>query len=248
MVVMVGPPQGAKRNQPIAPKLKSVLQKAAAAAGIDTIDIVSGGQPGTTGATVGSHRHDGGNAADLKLIKDGVTLSFEVAAQRPVVAAFVTAAAANGATGIGAGVGYMGEHTLHIGFGTAAVWGAGGASANAPGWLKEAVNMGVNNPDDDAPAPVPEPTPPPPAVAAQPGQDQYVVVAQGGAELCEGPGDNFGVIKILPVGTELTVILFEGANKEWAMVDTDADDESDGHVRCTSLAARAAQENPTEEA
>ncbi|MGN6570282.1 MAG: SH3 domain-containing protein [Pseudolabrys sp.] len=247
MVEMVGPPAAAVRNRPINATLRTLLERAAAAAGIDKLDIVSGGQPGTTGGSVGSHRHDGGNAADLKLIQGGVVLSFEDAGQRPTVAAFVTAAAANGATGIGAGVGYMGPQTLHIGFGTAAVWGAGGASVNAPQWLKEAVDMGRNNPDGAAPAPVPQPTPPPPAVAAPPGQDDYVVVATGGAELCQGPGDQFGVIQILAVGTEVTVLAFEGANKEWAMVDTDKDGVSDGHVLCTSLAARKAQENPTEE-
>jgi hypothetical protein len=248
MVEMVGPPVGAVRNRPINDKLRIVLDRAAQAVGIEKLDIVSGGQPGTTGGRVGSHRHDGGNAADIKLIKDGMVLSFEDAAQRPTVAAFVTAAAANGATGIGAGIGYMGPNTLHVGFGTAVVWGAGGKSVNAPQWLRDAANQGWQNPGNNPPAPVPQPPPPPPAIGVELSADQYVVVARNGAELRDGPGEGFRVISTLAVGTQVTVIAFEGPNKEWTMVDLDNDQVPDGNVFSSSLAPRKAEEDKDEEA
>ena len=66
----------------------------------------------------------------------------------PTITTFVTAAARAGGTGIGAGVGYMGNRTIHVGFGTSPsdrtrlTWGAGGRSANAPGWLRNAAGAG----------------------------------------------------------------------------------------------------------
>jgi hypothetical protein len=44
---------------------------------------------------------------------------------------FVTEAMRAGATGVGAGLGYMGPHTIHVGGGANKVWG--GAA-----WIKEA--------------------------------------------------------------------------------------------------------------
>jgi hypothetical protein len=64
----------------------------------------------------------------------------------------VRSAAANGATGIGAGERYMGKTTIHVGFGTTPedrsklVWGAEGRSANAPNWLRRAAQEGWNSP------------------------------------------------------------------------------------------------------
>ena len=52
---------------------------------------------------------------------------------------------AAGATGVGAGIDYMGPNTVHIGFGTRAVWGAGGSAANAPAWIIAAAKAGWLN-------------------------------------------------------------------------------------------------------
>lgn len=130
------------RTLPIGAALVAVLQAAGEAAGIDVVEVVSGGQfaPGK-GPRTGSTRHDDGKAADVQLFKDGRLLDFE-GGDRELVAAFVTAAAARGATGIGAGVGYMGPHRLHVGFGSQLVWGAGGRAANAPAWLRQAAAEG----------------------------------------------------------------------------------------------------------
>lgn len=129
------------RKQPISPQLESVLSKAAEHAGV-RVDVVSGGQPGigSGGPRTGSTRHDHGNAADLNLYArnaDGSErlLDFTNKSDLPTVKKFVTAAVAAGATGIGAGVGYMGPNTLHVGFGKEATWGG------AP-WLNGAFNAG----------------------------------------------------------------------------------------------------------
>jgi muramidase (phage lysozyme) len=143
--------RGKIRDKPIAQELELVLRRAADSAGVDTVFITSGGQPGTSGKRTGSTRHDGGRAADLQLIKDGHPLTFTDENADPIIEAFVTAAAANGAIGIGAGVEYMGPHTLHVGFGrslqdlTKVVWGAGKTSANAPPWLRAAAGKGWKN-------------------------------------------------------------------------------------------------------
>jgi len=151
MAEIIEATEGKIRDKPIDNKLKRILDKAADAAEIETVLVTSGGQvaKGTPGKRTGSTRHDLGNAADLQLLKDGKALDFTETADRNVVAAFVSAAAANGATGIGAGVEYMGPKTLHVGFGAKSVWGAGGKAANAPAWLKKAVFAGWENPAED---------------------------------------------------------------------------------------------------
>lgn len=228
---------GKIRNQPIAKELERVLERAADAAGIDTIRITSGGQPakGEGGRRTGSTRHDHGRAADLQLVKGGHTLTF-TDQDGSQVEAFVTAAAANGATGIGAGVGYMGNKTLHVGFGTSPqdekklVWGAGGRSANAPAWLRKAAKKGWDNPVRHAEAI---------ALAAQrPGR--FVVIARGGLQLRKGPGVEFGVIKTVETGAVVTVVGFDGADGAWARVkldhNTDDDDRIvDGHMLAAFL-------------
>lgn len=112
------------RKLPLNSKLKSVLQQAAAAAGVD-VQVYSGGQPrqGEGGARTGSTRHDHGNAADVYLYKEGRKLRDPE--DREIMAKFVSAAAAAGATGIGfGGPGkYMGESGIHVGFGKSATWG-----------------------------------------------------------------------------------------------------------------------------
>ena len=134
--------KGKIRDQPIAPELAAVLMGAAEAAGIDTVLVTSGGQPGSTGRSVGSTRHNHGRAADLELQIGGSSLDFTDAGDRRTVEEFVAAAAALGAIGIGAGVDYMGPKTLHIGFGTSpqdhtkVVWGAEGRKGKCADLVK----------------------------------------------------------------------------------------------------------------
>jgi muramidase (phage lysozyme) len=130
------------RNLPISDRLRQLLIRAAEAAGVDLVRVISGGQPSSGPGRVGSTRHDDGNAADLELHKDRHALDFTKPDDRPIVESFVRAAAAAGATGMGAGVDYMGPNRLHVGFGTQAVWGKDGKSANAPEWLKVAALQG----------------------------------------------------------------------------------------------------------
>lgn len=176
------------RNKPITPELAQLLLTAAERTGVATVSVFSGGQPGTTGKSTGSTRHNGGRAADVKLLDVAgrpYTFTDEVAPQ--IVKDFVTECASLGAIGIGAGVHYMGNASLHIGGGVDAndtnklTWGEGGKSVNAPMWLREAATKGwAFRPT----APVPRPRPAPVTVAPTPpdkGNAGPVVVATGAA-------------------------------------------------------------------
>lgn len=134
------------RKLPIAASLKAILEAGAEVANVDVV-VTSGGQgrKGSGLPRVGSERHDDGNAADLELHRGGKALSFETG-ERMAFIDFVKACAARGATGIGAGVNYMGDKRIHVGFGSKAVWGAGGISATAPAWLRSAVEAGWAHP------------------------------------------------------------------------------------------------------
>jgi hypothetical protein len=124
------------RRLPITQQLRNILRYAARQAGVK-VKVTSGGQkhvPGAAGRSIkgvrtGSTRHDiragSMGAADVTLELDGRTLSMTNAADASKMAIFVEAAVAAGAVGVGAGVGYMGANTIHVGGGTAAVWGAG---------------------------------------------------------------------------------------------------------------------------
>jgi hypothetical protein len=153
------------RDMPISAALRRVLLTAAHEAGVEIVRITSGGQPGSRGRRTGSNRHDGGNAADLELVARGRTLDFTQSSDLDTICRFVASAAACGATGIGAGVNYMGPRRLHVGFGngpqdsTQVVWGEGGAAANAPVWLRDAARLGWGY---AAGAPVPGSAAPPP--------------------------------------------------------------------------------------
>src|SRR3990167_4593785 len=153
--------KGKIRSKPIGEKLRRVLDVAAGVAGV-SVRVTSGGQAkkGAAGSRTGSTRHDLGNAADLQLEKDGRVLDFTKAADRKIFETFAAAAAANGATGIGAGIGYMGPNTIHIGFGGQAILGAQGKVENAPAWLTAAVNQGWGSPQDFATDLGGGPTPP----------------------------------------------------------------------------------------
>lgn len=130
--------QGATRSQPLDPKLVnafSFLQER----GIQ-MEVFSGGQPGIGegGPRVGSTRHDHGGAADVFFSQNGRRLDWANPQDQPVFKDIVSQARANGVTGFGAGPGYMQPGSMHVGFGSPGVWGAGGRGANAPQWLRDA--------------------------------------------------------------------------------------------------------------
>ena len=129
------------RKLPLSQNLKNVLQQAAAAAGVDVV-VYSGGQAakGKGGPRTGSTRHDNGNAADLYLMRNGKKLSDTNKEDRAIMAKFVSAAVSAGATGVGAGHGYMGSSNIHVGFGKQATWGG------AP-WIKAAASGVYSNQD-----------------------------------------------------------------------------------------------------
>jgi hypothetical protein len=236
MTIFTGPPSNATRNKPITAELKQVLDTAARVAGVDTVRITSGGQDALGEGTrrTGSTRHDRGRAADLQLVVNGTTATFTDQSAPALILNFVAAAAAAGATGIGAGVGYMGNRTIHVGFGTSVndrtklTWGAGGRSVNAPQWLRDAAAAGWAAPA--APGPVGGPAP----AAVAPGR--YVVIARGGLKLRHGPGTDFDSERTLPLGTELNVVEISSTDPAWARVDLEGDGLLDGYVFTSFLA------------
>lgn len=132
--------QGTKasiRRQPITPYLKAQLTYAGRATGLDA-EVTSGGQPAFGPARTGSHRHDHGNAADLVLrdARTGRMLDMRSPEDAARMSQFTEAAVRAGATGVGAGPGYMGYNTVHIGGGTPATWGG----AN---WIGGALERGM---------------------------------------------------------------------------------------------------------
>jgi hypothetical protein len=127
---------GATRNQPLSQQLIDDLDFLGDM-GI-TMDVFSGGQPSSGSNRVGSHRHDNGSAADVFFSEDGRRLDWANASDRPIFEDIVKRAKAAGVTGFGAGDGYMQPGSMHIGYGSPSVWGAGGKGASAPDWLREA--------------------------------------------------------------------------------------------------------------
>ena len=135
------------RKLPIDPELKSILANAGAAAGVN-VDVRSGGQDSSTGFT-GSSRHNNGMAADVALRDStGRRLSLDNPADVPIIQNFIAQTKRYGATGIGAGNGYMGDDTFHIdiadsvGQGAPGYWGGqldNGTyrARNAPPWLRD---------------------------------------------------------------------------------------------------------------
>lgn len=130
--------QSATRNQPLSPKL---VESMSFLKGMGVqMNVVSGGQDhkGHGHRRTGSTRHDGGNAADADFYYQGRKLLPSNPADRQILSQIVSRASANGVTGFGEGDDYMGSGRIHLGYGAPAVWGAGGKSANAPDWLREA--------------------------------------------------------------------------------------------------------------
>ena len=166
-VVATGPPTGTTppnveyvsgfgaktRNQALNPQLLQVLQSAAEAAGVKVV-ISSGGQDVyPNGRRTGSRRHDAGYAADVILYNGDRRLRVNDPEELSIVQTFIRAARDAGATGVGAGNGYMSDQTYHIdiadgnsiqpgmrGYG-ARSWGTSAArSAGAPAWLRQIMN------------------------------------------------------------------------------------------------------------
>lgn len=131
--------QGVTRNLPLSPQLQSAFGGILPQMGV-SMEVFSGGQPaeGTGGARVGSVRHDHGNAADVFFYKDGRKLDWANPNDLPIFQDIVRQGKQAGITGFGAGQGYMQPGSMHVGFGTPGVWGAGGAGKNAPSWLTNA--------------------------------------------------------------------------------------------------------------
>jgi hypothetical protein len=128
-------------------ELKMQMEYASAMAGVNT-NIAHGMEPGHA-----RHR-PGAPAGDIDLLDPatGKKLDSSIPADRAKMSAYITAAAASGAKGIGMGGPgqYMGASRMHVGGGTPAVWGHGGSGANTPGWVREAYNKGIQNPVSSA--------------------------------------------------------------------------------------------------
>jgi hypothetical protein len=142
---------GSTRSQQIADATRNQLNYAAYKMSQETgksitIDVVSGGQTanhdprnkgkkGTDTGWTGSHRHDDGGAADFDVYSDGQRVSFDTPEGKSIFSGIGKYATAAGATGIGAGVDYMGAHRMHAGGGPTANWG--GAD-----WISQAQQEG----------------------------------------------------------------------------------------------------------
>ena len=245
MTVVIEDTAGKIRNRPVDPRLRRILVAAGQSSNVDTVRVTSGGQmrlaeakargatrvPGTSkwrlpgGRIVrtGSTRHDSGKAADLLLEVGGRAQDFTTTSGRKVFEDFAEFSVALGCTGLGAGVGYMGRRTMHVGFGNPAVWNQKGEPALP--WLVRAVARGRNNPIDID------------TVAPQQGVDmtgtgRYRTVARSFLNLRGGPSTDFEILQRLEFGTELEVI---DRNGEWAKVDLAFDGKPDGFVHGTYL-------------
>jgi hypothetical protein len=219
---------GKIRDKPIAETLKLILAEAGDAVGIDLVRVTSGGQAklGTPGKRTGSTRHDLGNAADLMIERGGRALAFNVPTDLPSFERFVEVAAEKGATGIGAGAGYMGVQTIHVGFGSEAVWGDGGRGVNTPPWLRQAFSQGR------AGAGARRPAVRVPLTHASPA---HVVIARSGLRLRTGPGPDFGTRAVLAQGTKVVAVPDE-TDPRWARIDLEGDGLFDGYAFAAFLA------------
>tara|TARA_R110000824_G_scaffold359628_2_gene547228 strand:+ start:11488 stop:14889 length:3402 start_codon:yes stop_codon:yes gene_type:complete len=130
--------QGATRKRPLSERLTGALSFLPEL-GV-TMEVFSGGQGSADdgGERVGSTRHDHGEAADVFFYKDGKRLDWSNPDDVPLFQNIVSRGRSAGISGFGAGDNYMQPGSMHLGFGTPAVWGADGKSANAPKWLKAA--------------------------------------------------------------------------------------------------------------
>jgi len=148
--------EGKIRDKPLSPRLIKALSFLPEM-GVE-MEVFSGGQdPAGPGARrTGSVRHDSGDAADAFFYQNGKRLDWSNTNDVPILQNIVGRAKERGLTGFGAGRDYMSPGSVHVGFGNEAVWGAGGRSANAPEWLREAASgSAVPSPPVDATQPKP---------------------------------------------------------------------------------------------
>lgn len=129
---------GATRNKRLDPRLEQSLGFLKDM-GIQA-EVFSGGQDAEGPRRTGSRRHDHGGAGDFRFYQGDRQLDWANSDDLPIFQQIVTKGKEAGITGMGAGPGYMGSGTMHLGFGKPAVWGAGGKGENAPEWLKAAYN------------------------------------------------------------------------------------------------------------
>jgi hypothetical protein len=129
------------RNKPVSDKLikdMSFLKEM----GVQMV-VYSGGQDakGHGDRRTGSTRHDDGYAADAYFvdIKTGRILDWSNPKDQPIFKEIFYRGYQNGIQGWGAHKDYMGTKNVHLGYGTPAVWGAGGTGRPAD-WLWEAWN------------------------------------------------------------------------------------------------------------
>lgn len=158
--------QSAIRNKPLSSRLEKALGFLPEL-GVEAV-VFSGGQDGKR--RTGSTRHDHGNAADVFFYKDGRKLDWADPNDRPIFEEIVRRGKSNGLTGFGAGPGYMRPGSMHIGFGTPAVWGAGGKGTKAPDWLRKAYGMARGG-----------------MVTALPDDEEDPITLQGNLEVDGGP-------------------------------------------------------------
>lgn len=130
--------QGATRRLPLSPRLQAALAFLPEL-GV-TAEVFSGGQPakGSGLPRVGSVRHDHGDAGDVFFYRGNQRLDWANPQDRPIFEQIVAKGKNSGITGFGAGPGYMQPGSMHLGFGSPGVWGAGGSGATAPDWLRKA--------------------------------------------------------------------------------------------------------------
>lgn len=228
---------GKIRSLPISARLRRILLAAGELAGVDTIRVTSGGQmplatalakgakkisgsrwrlPNGKIVRIGSTRHDDGGAADLRLELNGAQQKFTTSSGQKLFADFAEKCAALGCSGLGAGVPYMGNRTIHVGFGTKAVWSK--KPHPVPCWLVNAVSRGWNNPinlNAISPAPGIDVT----------GTGRYRVVARPHLFLRAGAGTAFKKIGQITDGTEVNVVDRSG---DWAKIDLLFDGTPDG--------------------
>ena len=110
------------RDKKVLVKLENALADAAVEVGIESVNIISGRQPGTRGLRVknSSTRHDTGLAADLTLTFRGRVLNFKEVEgtsyrqDQSKATEFIKAAIARGILGGGSGIGYMGPNVMHL--------------------------------------------------------------------------------------------------------------------------------------